>query len=92
METEMVTTKRPVISAWKVRVLGGLASMSGLLVVAASASTDINASVGPILDQVTALIPSIIALVVGIVPAIIVLAVVGFLTGFFDSIISKIKL
>ena len=66
--TEMVENKRPVISAWKVRVLGGLASVSGL-VAAASATTDINASVGPILEQVTTLIPTIIDLVIAVVPA-----------------------
>lgn len=89
-----MTAKEKSTSFWmsaKVKIVGlGAAGMG--LVASASASTDINASVGPILDSVTAMVPSIIALVVGIVPAIIVLAVVGFITGFFDSIISKIRL
>ena len=74
-----------------VKIVGLAAAGSGL-VASASATTDINASVGPILDSVILLLPTIIELVVAIVPAIIVLAVVGFITGFFDSIIGKIKL
>ena len=89
MTTEQVI-ERPVISAWKVRVLGGLASISGL-VAAASATTDINASVGPILDSVIVLLPTIVELVVAIVPAVIVLAVVSFITGFFGNVLGRIK-
>jgi hypothetical protein len=65
---------------------------STALVAVASAAVDINATIGPILDSVTALIPSIINLIVAIVPAILVMAVVGFIVAFFDAILSKIKM
>jgi len=90
MNSEAVQ-KRPVMSAWKVRVLGGLASVSGL-VMSASAAIDINASVGPILDSMITLIPTIIELIVAIVPAVIVMAVVGFIVTFFGRILDMMKL
>lgn len=79
------------MGAWKVRALGGLASISGLAV-AASASTDLNATIGPILESVITLIPTIIELVVAIVPAIITMAVIGFIVAFFDQILKMMKL
>ena len=62
------------------------------LVASASAAVDINATVGPIITSVVALIPTIIELIVAIVPAIIVMAVIGFLVGFFDQILGMMKL
>ena len=75
----------------KVKIVGLAATGMGL-VGAASADVDINATVGPILDSVTALIPTIISLIVAIVPAIIVMAVVGFIVAFFDRILGLMKL
>jgi hypothetical protein len=64
-----------------------------LLVASASAATiDINGTIGPILDSVIALIPTIINLIVAIVPAILVMAVVGFIVSFFDRILAMLKL
>ena len=61
----------------RVIVLGGSAlAGAGSLVGSVSATTDINASVGPILDSVIALIPTIIALMIAAVPAIIVISIV----------------
>lgn len=69
------------------------AAVGGMgLVAAASADIDLNATVGPILDSVVELIPSIIGLIVAVVPAIIVLAVVGFIVSFFDKILGMLKL
>jgi len=64
-----------------------------LLVASASAATvDLNGTIGPILDSMIEVIPSIISLVIAIVPAVIVMAVVGFLVSFFDRILAMIKL
>jgi hypothetical protein len=44
-------------------------TVTGVTVASASAALDINATVGPILDSVTELIPTLITLIVAIVPA-----------------------
>jgi hypothetical protein len=54
--------------------------------------TDINASVGPVLDGVILLLPTLLAMVLAALPIIIALAVVGFVLGLFDGILGKIKL
>lgn len=84
--------KRDVMPAWKVRALGlGVAALPLVGIVAAE---DINLTeeIGPILSQVSALMPYIIDLIVSIVPAILVMAVVGFIIAFFDRILSMIRL
>lgn len=92
MVTENVTKKpmKSTLSGFKVRVLGGLAAVGGLAA-SASAAVDINATVGPILDSVTALIPTLINLIIAIVPAVITMAVVGFIVAFFDRILALIR-
>ena len=75
----------------KVKLIGFAAAGAGL-VGSASAAIDINATVGPILDPWTLLIPTIINLVLAIVPAIITMAVVGFIVAFFDKILAMMKL
>ena len=72
--------------------LVGLGAAGMGLVASASAAIDINGTVGPILDSVTELIPTLINLIVAIIPAIIVLAVVGFVVAFFDKIFGMMKL
>ncbi len=57
----------------------------------ASAALDLNSTIGPILDGVSNLIPSIVSLIVAVVPAIIVLAVVGFIVAFLDKILAMLK-
>ena len=89
MTTEVTETKP--VAAWKVKLVAGLASVGGL-VAAASAAVDLNATIGPILDSVTELIPGIIELVVALVPAIIVMAIVGFIITFLDRILGMMKL
>jgi len=86
--TEDVTTQKP-IAAWKVKLLMGAVTAMGL---AGVVSADINASVGPILDEIILLIPTLIDLILAIVPAIIVMAIVGFIVAFFDKILGMMKL
>jgi len=90
MVTEDVA-KKPA-GFWKVKALAGVVSLSGLVAAVSADTVDINASVGPILDSVIAIIPTLITLIVAIVPAIIVLAVVGFIVAFFDRILGMMKL
>lgn len=75
----------------KVKIVGLAVTGMGLAT-AVSAEVDINSSVGPILDSVILMIPTLINLIVAIVPAIIVLAVVGFIVAFFDRILGMMKL
>ena len=91
--TEMVVKEKVggFLSSAKVKLVGLTATGMGL-VASASADVDINASVGPILDSMIELIPTIIDLVVAIVPAIIVMAVVGFIVTFFDRILGMMKI
>lgn len=59
-----------------------------------TASADINwTAITDILDGMgTYLIPSFITLVTAAVPLLIIMAVVGFVMGFFDRILSMMKL
>lgn len=82
---------RDALMSARVKLVTAAAAGMGL-VASASAAIDLNATIGPILDSITELIPSIINLIVGIVPAIIVLAVVGFIVAFFDKILGMMKL
>ena len=72
--------------------LGTGVAVTALTVAPAAASFDINGTVGPLLDGIAALIPSIVNLIVAVVPAIIVLALVGFVVGFLDEIIGMLKI
>jgi len=90
METTEVS-KKPV-GLWKVKALAGMVSLSGLVMAVSAETVDINATVGPILDSVIELIPTLINLIIGIVPAIIVMAVVGFIVAFFSKILGMLKL
>lgn len=55
------------------------------------ADFDLNGTVGPIIDGVVTILPSFLNLVIGMVPIIITLSIVGFLIGFFEAILGKIK-
>lgn len=46
---------------------------------------DINASIGPILDGVAALVPSILNLVINLVPLAIVGGVIALILGIFQK-------
>lgn len=82
---------RDSLKSSKVKIVA-LAATSMGLVASASAAIDINGTIGPILDSMIALIPTIISLIVAIVPAILVMAVVGFIVAFFDKILGLMKL
>jgi len=88
---EVATKTGEFIAGHRAKIVGLAATGLGL-VASVSAEVDINGSVGPILDSVTELIPTLINLIVAIVPAIIVLAVVGFVVAFFDRILGMMKL
>jgi hypothetical protein len=82
---------RDSLKSAKVKIVGLGAAGAGL-VGTASAAVDINATIGPILDSVIALIPTIINLIVAIVPAVLVMAVIGFIVAFFDRILGMLKI
>jgi hypothetical protein len=53
---------------------------------------DLNSSIGPVLDSVILLFPTLLALVLGALPIILAMALIGFVLGIFDGILNKIKL
>jgi hypothetical protein len=53
---------------------------------------DLNSSIGPVLDGVILLFPTLLALVLAAIPIILAMALIGFVLGIFDGILSKIKL
>jgi len=55
-------------------------------------ATDLNSSIGPVLDGVILLFPTMLALVLGALPIIVAMALIGFVLGIFDGILGKIKL
>ena len=75
----------------KLRIAGAGVAVAGL-VSAASAAVDINASVGPLIEAVSALIPSLMNLVLALIPLMIVLAVAKFFPQLFDTILGWIKI
>ena len=52
---------------------------------------DLNSTLGPILDGMAAVMPSLLAFILSIVPVVITLAFVGFLVAFPDKILGLIK-
>lgn len=90
MNSETVQEKRPVMSSWKIRILGGL--VSSLPLAAAAMAGNITDGVSPVITDVTELLPILLALVIAALPIIVALSVIGFLLGMFDGILSKIKM
>ena len=72
--------------------LGTGVAVTVVSVAPASATFDINGTVGPLLDGIAALIPSIVNLIIAVVPAIIILALVAFVISFLDEIIGMLKI
>jgi len=52
---------------------------------------DLNATLGPIIQSVVALMPNFLDLIVAIVPVIITIAVVKFVLTFLDQIIKLLN-
>jgi hypothetical protein len=55
-------------------------------------SFDLATNITPIIQGVVAILPSFLDLVIAMVPIVITLSIVGFLLGFFDKILSMIKI
>ena len=81
------------VKARKVELVALGTSVAVTVVSVAPASAfDINGTVGPLLDGIAALIPSIVNLIIAVVPAIIILALVAFVISFLDEIIGMLKI
>ena len=52
----------------------------------------LNASIGPVLDSVILLFPTLLSLVIAAIPILIAMGLIGFVLGLFDGILSKIKM
>lgn len=82
-------------SPFKALAMFGIAS-AGMLSLLASqtqaATIDLNSTLGPIMDSVANLMPSIVNMILAVVPAMLVLTVVGFLVAFFDRILAMMHL
>jgi hypothetical protein len=95
--TEVVISKgkrfRDSLMGAKVKLTAGIAAGGMSLVGYASAATfDINATVGPLVDGITGLVPSLTGLVMALIPLFIVMAVAKFFPDLFDSILAKLRL
>jgi hypothetical protein len=86
---EITETQKP-IAAWKVKLAAGAVAGMGL-VSAVAADFDLNGTIGPLIDGVTALLPSLMALVLGLVPLVIVVAIAKFFPQLFDSILGWLR-
>ena len=93
--TEVVIAKgkrfRDSLMGAKVKLVGFGLGIAGVAV-QASAAIDINGTVGPIIDGVVNLIPSLTALVMGLIPLMIVVSVAKFFPQLFDSILGWMKM
>jgi len=78
------------LSSARVKIAGLAATGMGL-VASASATVDINGTVGPVIDSFAEVIPSIINLILALVPALIVMAIVGLIISVCDGLGSKFK-
>lgn len=76
----------------KVKLVGLAASGMALVASASAATIDINGTVGPILDSVAELIPTLVNLIIAILPAIIVVSIIAFVVGFLDQILVMLKI
>lgn len=83
-----LANKKVQISGASITVAAAISQM----VPAASAAIDINGTVGPVLDSVILLIPTLVGLIVAFLPAIIVVSVIGFVVTFLDKIIGMLKI
>ena len=72
----------------RVAVLGLL--MSGLVGIA-SAATDLNATLGPLLDSVAALFTPLLNLILAAIPLIVSLAMITFILGILSAILNRLK-
>ncbi|SFM90222.1 hypothetical protein [Methanolobus profundi] len=89
------STEKKQNAMWKTRALFWLGScllVSMAMIGCASASTSINwTEMTDMVDGLATVLPSFGNLIMAAVPIILVLAVVGFATGMFDSILDGIS-
>ena len=88
MTTELETKKS--VPTWKVKAFGLLTTASFFLVASVSA-VDFS-GITNVTDDVALLFVPLVAVVIAAIPIMIVLAIVGFILGLFDAILSKIKM
>ena len=50
----------------------------------------LNASIGPIIDSMAAMFPSLVSLVIAAIPVVVVIALATFIVSFLDKIVKKI--
>ena len=73
----------------KTKALVALGSATPLVGMASAAT--LNESISPILNSVTELFTPLLNMVVAAVPLIIAIAIIGFILGILDSILSKLR-
>ena len=88
MTTELETKKS--VPTWKVKAFGLLTTAS-LFLVASVSAVDFS-GITNVTDDVALLFVPLVAVVIAAIPIMIVLAIVGFILGLFDAILSKIKM
>jgi hypothetical protein len=88
--TEMVSPKKPKFARARVLLMTAAATGAGL--VSTVSAGNITDGISPVITDVTELLPLMLNLVIAALPIIVALAVIGFLLGLFDGILSKIKL
>jgi hypothetical protein len=76
----------------KLRIAGAGVAGAGLVTAASAATVDLNGTIGPLIEAVSALIPSLMNLVLALIPLMIVLAVAKFFPQLFDTILGWIKI
>jgi len=75
-------------------VTGGVGVVATLQTQTAAAAYNLTgelSDIGFILSDAAALMPDILSLCLAVVPILIAFAIVGFITGLFDGILSQIK-
>ena len=78
-----------VIGAVKMRIAVASVMLTGLVGLASAAT--INDTVGPILQGVAELFPSLLAMIVAAVPMIVTLAIITFILGILAMILGKLR-
>jgi hypothetical protein len=76
---------------YKMRILA-ISAVSLVTLVQYASAADLNASIYPILTDVSELFIPLLALIVAAVPVIIAISVISFILGIFAAILSKLNI
>jgi hypothetical protein len=88
----MFATVKGWLKEHKGKALMLIATISTGLVSAASAATiDLNATLGPLLDSIAALIPSIVSLLIALVPLVMIGLAIGLVIALIVALIGMIE-